>query len=131
MLTNTAAFSGYSTNDVEAARAFYRDVLGLETTESMGGLGLRFSNGHSVFIYPKDDHQAATFTVLNFPVDDLDAVVDELSAAGVEFERYPGMTQDEKGIARGNGYGPDIAWFKDPGGNILSVLHEATQTTDR
>jgi catechol 2,3-dioxygenase-like lactoylglutathione lyase family enzyme len=131
MLTNTTAFSGYSTNDVHAAVAFYRDVLGLETTESMGGLGLRFPNGHSVFIYPKDDHQPATFTVLNFPVDNLDAVVDELTAAGIEFERYPGMTQDDKGIARGDGFGPDIAWFKDPAGNILSVLHDTTRGADR
>ncbi len=126
MLTNATAFSGYSTNDVDAARTFYRDVLGLETTDRMGGLGIQFSNGHSVFIYPKEAHEPATFTVLNFPVDDLDAAVDDLTAAGVEFERYPGMTQDEKGIARGDGYGPDIAWFKDPAGNILAVLHDAS-----
>jgi catechol 2,3-dioxygenase-like lactoylglutathione lyase family enzyme len=131
MLTNTTAFSGFSTNDVEAARTFYRDVLGLETSESMGGLGIQFSNGHRVFIYPKEGHQPATFTVLNFPVEDLAAAVDELTAAGVEFERYPGMTQDEKGIARGNGYGPDIAWFKDPAGNILAVLHDAASSGDR
>jgi catechol 2,3-dioxygenase-like lactoylglutathione lyase family enzyme len=123
-LSSAPAFSGYSTNDVPAAKRFYGDTLGLETTESMGGLGLRFSNGHRVFIYPKPNHEPATFTVLNFPVDDVEATVDALTARGVTFERYPGMTQDAKGIARSSGpdQGPDIAWFKDPAGNILSVL---------
>ena len=90
----------------------------------MGGLGLRFPNGGRVFIYPKDDHQPATFTVLNFPVDDLDAAVDDLTAKGVTFERYEGMPHDAKGIVRSPSpdMGPDIAWFKDPAGNILSVL---------
>ena len=90
----------------------------------MAGLGLKFANGHRVFIYPKPNHEPATFTVLNFPVDDLDAAVDELTAKGVTFERYPGMAHDEKGIVRSPSaeMGPDIAWFKDPAGNIISVL---------
>jgi hypothetical protein len=87
----------------------------------MGGLGLHLSGGGEVFIYPKEDHRPATFTVLNFPVDDIEAAVDRLAAAGVTFERYEGFGQDEKGIAR-PGEGPPIAWFTDPAGNILSVL---------
>ena len=124
MLRNSPAFSGYSTNDVDAAREFYRTALGLETDDQMGGLRLSFANGQRVFIYPKPNHEPATFTVLNFPVDDLDAVVDDLAAKGVTFERYPGMAHDEKGIVRSPGpeMGPDIAWFKDPAGNIISVL---------
>jgi catechol 2,3-dioxygenase-like lactoylglutathione lyase family enzyme len=123
-LSSSPAFSGYSTNDVAAAKRFYRDVLGLATTDSMGGLGLEFSNGQRVFIYPKPNHEAATFTVLNFPVDDLEAAVDDLTAKGVTFERYPGMDHDAKGIVHSPSpdQGPDIAWFKDPAGNILSVL---------
>ena len=127
MLKDSPAFSGYSMNDLDAVRAFYRDKLGLDTTEAMGGLGLRFANGHRVFIYPKPNHEPATFTVLNFPVDDVEATVDELIAAGVTFERYPGMSQDAKGIMRGNG--PDIAWFKDPAGNILAVLKDEPATS--
>jgi catechol 2,3-dioxygenase-like lactoylglutathione lyase family enzyme len=121
MLKDSPAFSGYSTNDVDAARTFYRDTLGLETGEVMGALELRFGNGQRVFIYPKPNHEPATFTVLNFPVDDVAATVDELTRAGIVFERYPGIDQDEKGIARGEG--PQIAWFKDPAGNILAVLN--------
>lgn len=124
-LRSSPAFSGYSADDIAACRRFYGETLGLEVDESMGGLGLRFANGQRVFIYPKPNHQPATFTVLNFPVDDLDRVVDDLTAKGVTFERYEGMTQDEKGIQRSPSpdRGPDIAWFKDPAGNILSVLH--------
>jgi catechol 2,3-dioxygenase-like lactoylglutathione lyase family enzyme len=122
MFRTSPAFSGFSSGDIDAARHFYVDTLGIETAESMGGLGLRFPNGQRVYIYPKPDHQPATFTVLNFPVADVDAAVDELTKAGVMFEHYPGMDQDSKGIMRGNG--PDIAWFKDPAGNILAVIKD-------
>jgi catechol 2,3-dioxygenase-like lactoylglutathione lyase family enzyme len=117
------AFSGFSVDDVEKAKAFYGDVLGLDVGDQMGGLSLAIGGDKHVFVYPKDDHVPATYTCLNFPVDDIDAAVDELTAKGVEFERYD-MT-DEKGIARGkeSGMGPDIAWFKDPAGNILSVVN--------
>jgi catechol 2,3-dioxygenase-like lactoylglutathione lyase family enzyme len=124
MFQQSPAFSGYSADDIPAATAFYRDTLGLDVVEAMGGLGLNFANGHRVFIYPKPNHEPATFTVLNFPVADVDAAVDALVAKGVTFERYAGMPQDDKGILRGNG--PDIAWFKDPAGNILALLQEVT-----
>jgi len=122
MLSGSRAYSGFSSNDLAKARTFYRDTLGLEVTEQMGNLTLQLPGGGHVLIYPKDNHQPATFTVLNFPVNDIDRAVDGLTKAGVTFERYEGFGQDEKGIARGNG--PDIAWFKDPAGNILSILHE-------
>lgn len=123
MLGDSHAFSGFSTDDVARAKEFYGGTLGLDATEENGMLTLKFPNGQSVVIYPKgDDHQPATFTVLNFPVDDIDAAVDRLVAAGVTFERYGGdFRQDERGIARDD-YGPPIAWFKDPAGNILSLL---------
>ena len=121
MFKDSKAFSGYSSNDIPAAKRFYGETLGLNVTDEMGGLGLHLAGGGEVFIYPKDDHEPATFTVLNFAVDDIEAAVDELTAAGVAFERYDGFDQDEKGIARGD-EGPAIAWFKDPAGNILSVL---------
>jgi len=121
MLKESKAFSGFSSNQIEASKRFYGETLGLDVTEEMGGLGLHFAGGGEVFIYPKDNHEAATFTVLNFPVDDIEAAVDGLTAAGVTFERYDGFNQDERGIARGE-EGPAIAWFKDPAGNILSVL---------
>ena len=121
MLKESKAFCGFSSNDIPACKRFYGETLGLDVTEEMGGLGLHFAGGGEVFIYPKDDHEPATFTVLNFPVDDIEAAVDRLTAAGVTFERYDGFNQDEKGIARGD-EGPAIAWFKDPAGNILSVL---------
>jgi catechol 2,3-dioxygenase-like lactoylglutathione lyase family enzyme len=116
------AFSGFSVDDVEKAKAFYREVLGVEVGDQMGGLSLSIGGGKYVFVYPKDDHVPATYTCLNFPVDDIDPAVDELAGKGVVFERYD-MT-DDKGIARGkeSGMGPDIAWFKDPAGNILSVV---------
>ena len=122
MLTGTTAFSGFSTNDISKAKAFYADTLGLDVTEEMGALNLRFPNGHTVFVYPKgDDHQPATYTTLNFEVDDIEAAVDDLVANGVTFERYPEMTgQDERGIVHDEG--PAIAWFKDPAGNILSLI---------
>ena len=125
MLEDSKAFSGFSVNDLDAARAFYGQTLGLDVADSPMGLMLKIVGGNGTFVYPKDDHAAATYTILNFPVDDVDVAVDELTSKGVVFERYEGMT-DEKGIARGvvANRGPDIAWFKDPAGNILSVLKE-------
>jgi catechol 2,3-dioxygenase-like lactoylglutathione lyase family enzyme len=123
MLADSPAFSGFAVPDVEAARRFYADTLGLrvEVDEAMGGmLTLHLGGGADVLVYPKPDHTPATYTVLNFPVGDVDRAVDELTARGVTFERYPGMHQDDKGVLRGEG--PDIAWFTDPAGNILSVL---------
>lgn len=126
MFENSDAFSGMSSDDIDASRSFYQDVLGLVVKdEGMGGLiSVQLPKGGAVLIYPKDDHQPATFTILNFPVADIDAVVDELVSKGVSLERYDGMEQDDKAIMRGKaaGRGPDIAWFKDPAGNILSVL---------
>jgi len=128
MFGDSKAFSGFSTNDLVKATEFYRDLLGLqveEQTNDMDMLTLRLATGGGVIIYPKDDHQPATYTVLNFPVKNIDEAVDALLEKGVVFEQYDGMT-DEKGIARGLSVnrGPDIAWFKDPAGNILSVLQE-------
>ena len=122
MLKDSHAFSGFSTNDIAAAKRFYGETLGLDVSDDdMGLLNLRFAGGGRVIIYPKPNHEPATFTVLNFPVGDVEAEVDRLTAAGVSFERYPGMNQDERGIAR-DPNGPAIAWFKDPAGNILAVL---------
>ena len=125
MLTTSGSFSGFSVDDQAAAAAFYRDTLGLDVTDTGMGLELSIPGGQHVFIYPKDDHRPATFTVLNFEVADIDAAVDELATAGVHLERYEGMPQDDKGILRGKAAqrGPDIAWFTDPAGNILSVLN--------
>jgi catechol 2,3-dioxygenase-like lactoylglutathione lyase family enzyme len=120
MLKDSHGFSGFSTNDISRAKAFYADTLGLEVTEENGMLTLHLAGGGRVLIYPKDNHEPATFTVLNFPVEDIDKAVDALTKAGIEFERYEGSGQDERGIARQ--YPPPIAWFKDPAGNILSVL---------
>jgi catechol 2,3-dioxygenase-like lactoylglutathione lyase family enzyme len=120
MLKDSHAFSGFSSNDIPKAREFYTETLGLEVTEANGMLTLNLAGGGKVLIYPKDDHEPASFTVLNFPVKDIDAAVDGLTKAGVEFERYEGAGQDERGIARE--YPPPIAWFKDPAGNILAVL---------
>lgn len=121
MLTTTGSFSGFSVDDLTAAAAFYRDKLGLTVTESMIGLDVELPDGH-LFIYPKENHEPATFTVLNFRVADIDAAVAELEAAGIRLERYDGMPQDEKGVMRASaGMGPDIGWFTDPAGNILSV----------
>ncbi len=126
MLRDSKAFSGFSVDDTATARAFYEGVLGLEVSdEGMGGLiGLHLATGAVVLVYPKGDaHRPATFTVLNFPVDDLEATVDALAAEGVTFERYPAIGEaDERGIHRGGDAGPDIAWFTDPAGNILSVM---------
>jgi catechol 2,3-dioxygenase-like lactoylglutathione lyase family enzyme len=122
MLSGKTAFSGYSSNDIPKAKAFYTDTLGLDVSEADGMLTLKFPNGHTVLIYPKDDHQPATYTALNLEVDDIDAAVDELVAKGVTFERYdgPDFNQDERGVMRDNG--PPIAWFKDPAGNIISLI---------
>jgi catechol 2,3-dioxygenase-like lactoylglutathione lyase family enzyme len=125
MLRDTKAFSGFSVDDLQKAKQFYGETLGLQVSEDNGLLTLHISGGSNVLVYPKDNHVPATFTILNFPVDDIDKTVDELVARGVSFERYDGFQQDERGIARGisSGQGPDIAWFKDPAGNILSVLN--------
>ncbi len=120
MLGDSHGFSGFSTNDIAKARTFYADTLGLQVSEANGLLTLDFAGGGRVIIYPKPDHQPATFTVLNLPVPDIDAAVDELARAGIVFERYEGAGQDDRGIARA--YPPPIAWFKDPAGNILSVI---------
>lgn len=122
MLKDTNAFSGFSVDDIPAAREFYGTTLGLEVADTADMLDVTLGNGSHVLIYPKPNHEPATFTILNFPVADVDAAVDELAARGVAFERYdePGLKTDEKGISRGNG--PTIAWFRDPAGNILSVL---------
>ena len=124
MLKNSKAFSGFSANDIAKEKEFYAGTLGLDVSEAHGMLTLRLAGGHNVIIYPKPNHVPATFTVLNFPVDDVDLAVDELKKRGVRFEQYnlPDLKTDEKGIMRGNG--PTIAWFKDPAGNILSVLEQ-------
>ena len=124
MLRDSKAFSGFSVDDLDSARAFYGDVLGLdvEQADEMPILRVRFGGDRHVIVYAKPDHQAATFTVLNFPVADIDAAVDGLAGRGVAFERYDGFGQDEKGVMRGRG--PLIAWFKDPAGNVLSVVQE-------
>jgi catechol 2,3-dioxygenase-like lactoylglutathione lyase family enzyme len=121
MFTDTPAFSGFAVDDLDAARSFYRDTLGLKVTDDeMGFITLHLAGERPTMVYPKPDFAPATYTILNFSVEDVDAAVDELTARGVELERYDGFDQDERGVARGNG--PDIAWFKDPAGNILSVL---------
>jgi catechol 2,3-dioxygenase-like lactoylglutathione lyase family enzyme len=122
MFGNTKAFSGFSVDDVEKAREFYTETLGLDTSVEHGILRLRLAGGREVIAYSKQGHTPATFTILNFQVDDIDSAVDELGRRGVTFERYPGMEFDEKGVMRAGG--PFIAWFTDPAGNILSVLQE-------
>ena len=124
MFSDSYAFAGFAVDDIDAARTFYAGVLGLELSEANGMLTLLLAGGGRVLIYPKPDHQPATFTVLNLPVDDIDAAVDGLIGAGVTFERYEGMPHDERGIVRPPKpeYGPPIAWFRDPAGNVLSVL---------
>ena len=123
MFKDSKAFSGYSVDDVPAAKAFYEGTLGLDVTEQPEGLGLNLAGGGSVFLYPKDNHEPATFTVLNFPVDDIEAAVDELTGKGITMERYEGFDHDERGIADPGGEpGPRIAWFTDPAGNIISVM---------
>jgi catechol 2,3-dioxygenase-like lactoylglutathione lyase family enzyme len=125
MLTDTKAFSGFAVPDIGKAREFYGETLGLKTSEEHGLLTLHLAGGRDTLIYPKPDHEPANYTILNFPVDDIDSAVDELVERGVRFERYEGFEQDEKGISR-DPQGPPIAWFKDPAGNILSVLENGS-----
>jgi predicted enzyme related to lactoylglutathione lyase len=125
MLENSHAYSGFAVDDMKKAEQFYGETLGLNTEvldEENGLLTLHLAGGRDTLIYLKGDFVPATYTILNFPVEDVDAAVEELSGRGVSFERYDGFDQDEKGIARGQG--PTIAWFKDPAGNILSVHEE-------
>ena len=122
MLTNSKAFSGFAVDDLDKARRFYGDILGLATSDGpeTSLLTLHLAGGRDTIVYEKPGFTPATYTILNFPVDDVGEAVDALTAKGVHFERYQGFDQDDKGVARGQG--PDIAWFKDPAGNILSVL---------
>ena len=127
MFRNTHAFSGFSVDDIPAAKKFYGDTLGLEVSEANGMLTLHLAGGGTVLAYPKGvAHTPASFTILNFLVDDIDAAVDRLTSLGVQFQHYdmPDLHTDERGIAR-DGVGPAIAWFTDPAGNILSVLQES------
>jgi len=127
MLKHTEAFSGFSVSDLAAAKEFYGTTLGVAFEEIPAGVNLKIGNG--ILMYPKSDHVAATYTILNFPVDNIDEAVDELAGKGIKFEQYSGMT-DHKGVARGLAHdrGPDIAWFKDPAGNILSVLQREAKS---
>ena len=124
MFQPKTAFSGFSVNDLAKAKEFYTQTLGLKVVEVGVGLRLHLPGGGTAFAYPKEDHQPATFTLLDFVVDDIDEAVDELKSRGVSFEHYAGLWQDEKGIMRGiaQNMGPDIAWFQDPAGNMLAVL---------
>jgi catechol 2,3-dioxygenase-like lactoylglutathione lyase family enzyme len=120
MFTDTKAFSGFAVDDIDAAREFYGQTLGIRTSEEHGLMTLHLGGDRPTLVYPKPGHTPADYTILNFPVDDIDAAVDELAERGVRFERYEGMGQDERGIMRDQG--PPIAWFRDPAGNVLSVL---------
>jgi catechol 2,3-dioxygenase-like lactoylglutathione lyase family enzyme len=124
---NSQPFSGFSVNDIDAARRFYREVMEVDVRDLNGMLELQIRPDVAVLVYPSETHRPGSFTVLNFPVDDIDAAVAELTSRGVRIERYDGMPQDDKGILRGlaNDMGPDIAWFADPAGNVLSVLQQA------
>ena len=124
MFKNTPAFSGFSVDDLEKAKEFYGQTLGLDVTEANGLLQLHIAGGTTILVYPKDNHVPATFTILNFPVSNIEQTVDDLTARGVHFEHYNigDLVTDEKGIARGGG--PNIAWFTDPAGNILSVIEQ-------
>jgi catechol 2,3-dioxygenase-like lactoylglutathione lyase family enzyme len=122
VLANSKAFSGFAVDDIEKARAFYTDVLGLEVETANGMLTLHLGGGTNVLVYPKPGHVPASYTVLNFPVPDIEAAVDELTARGVQFQRYENPPTDERGIMRAGG--PLIAWFPDPAGNVFSVLEQ-------
>lgn len=122
MFAKNEAYSGFAVDDIAAAKRFYGETLGLEVTDWYGMLGLKIGGDAEVLVYPKPGHTPASFTILNFPVDDIDRAVEELGRRGVRFEDFDGFEQDEKGIFRGEG--PDIAWFRDPAGNVLSVLAE-------
>jgi predicted enzyme related to lactoylglutathione lyase len=125
MFENTKAFSGFSVNDIPRAKQFYGETLGLRVSEENGMLTLHIAGDRPVLVYPKDDHQPASFTILNFPVEDIESAVDQLFDRGVQFEHYQGtdVETDEKGIFRGGG--PLIAWFKDPAGNVISVIQDS------
>jgi predicted enzyme related to lactoylglutathione lyase len=122
MLKHSKAYSGFAVDDIESARVFYAETLGLTTSEEYGLLWLHLAGDRDTLVYSSPDHTPATYTILNFPVDDIDQAVDELSARGVRFERYDGTAQDDKGVFREEG--PYIAWFTDPAGNVLSVMQE-------
>jgi catechol 2,3-dioxygenase-like lactoylglutathione lyase family enzyme len=122
IFTDTKAFSGFAVDDVARARDFYGGTLGIRTSEEHGLMTLHLAGDRPTLVYPKPGHTPADYTILNFPVDDIDAAVEELTRRGVVFERYDGFPQDEKGVMRGEG--PPIAWFRDPAGNVLSVLQE-------
>jgi catechol 2,3-dioxygenase-like lactoylglutathione lyase family enzyme len=124
MFKDAKGFSGFSVNDIASAREFYGETLGLDVSEANGMLELHLGGGGTVLVYPKDNHTPATYTVLNFPVENIESAVDELNSRGVQFERYEGqLATDDKGIFRGGG--PLIAWFQDPAGNIISVLEQS------
>jgi predicted enzyme related to lactoylglutathione lyase len=126
MFKNTKAYSGFSVDDIPKAKQFYSQTLGLDVTEEHGMLTLHLAGGNNVLVYPKPNHVPATYTMLNFPVSDIDKTVDELTARGVQFQHYDGdIKTDPKGISRDSG-GPLIAWFTDPAGNIISVLEEGS-----
>jgi catechol 2,3-dioxygenase-like lactoylglutathione lyase family enzyme len=122
MFENTKAYSGFAVDDLEKARAFYGETLGMKTSVEYGLMTLHIAGDRGTLVYEKPDLEPANYTILNFPVDDIDEAVDGLAARGVQFERYEGFPQDDKGVFRDEG--PYIAWFKDPAGNILSVLQE-------
>ncbi|MFE1909122.1 VOC family protein [Streptomyces gardneri] len=128
MFGETSAFSGFSVDDLDAAKRFYGETLGLKVEEAgdaeMRMLFLTLAGGTRIFVYPKENHTPASYTILNFEVDDVERAVDDLSARGVTMERYPEFETDEKGIMRGGDGRPSIAWFTDPAGNVLSVLKE-------
>jgi predicted enzyme related to lactoylglutathione lyase len=125
MFANTKAYSGFAVDDLQKARKFYGETLGLKTSvldEENGLMSLHLAGDRGTLVYQRPDHTPASYTILNFPVDDIDKAVDELTARGVRFETYDGFDQDEKGISHGGG--PSIAWFKDPAGNVLPVIQE-------
>jgi predicted enzyme related to lactoylglutathione lyase len=122
MFGDTKAFSGFAVDDVDKAKEFYEGTLGIASSTANGILTLHLAGGRDTIAYPKPGHTPAGYTILNFPVDDIDAAVDQLTARGIQIERYEGFEQDERGIFRGGG--PYIAWFTDPAGNVLSVLQE-------
>lgn len=129
MFKDTKAFSSFSVDDLQKAKKFYSEVLGVEVIDNpMGLIDLHIAGGYKILVYPKPNHEAATYTVLNFMVKNIDETVDALIKKGITFEQYSGQMQtDEKGIVRGENYGPNIAWFKDPAGNILSVIEDNQQ----
>ena len=127
MFENSKPFSGFSVDDIDAARRFYTETMEVDVREEAGMLQLQIRPDVAVLVYPVETHRPGSYTVLNFPVDDIDAAVALLESRGVTFERYDGAPQDDKGVVRGlsTDMGPDIAWFKDPAGNVLSVLQES------